>query len=326
MKTSCRAAGSVRRLACLLVVTTLGALVASSQVRGQGLWQEALAVFPSQTFRIEQSRLDTLRKLPSYNSLRQRYVSPRLLKLEESLTKLGVRESDLDVIILGWQPGAKEMDLFGYVSGKFDPKKVADSAATEGIQGMPVGDETAYCFEGGLEATCVALVDQGHGVFGTFNSLTLMLDSRAGRTAGQGAPDSLRQMVREAKVSSPIWGVAVGAAVPDWFRGSMPGQDKMNLDWSTAFQSVEALGYSVDPTDRVHLDVLMSCNSPEAAANLQRILDGVRVFQQSFWQQTHPNQPNPLSGLTVTASGKRIQLQATTDYTAVEGMATANQP
>ena len=40
--------------------------------------------------------------------------------------------------------------------------------------------------------------------------------------------------------------MAVGAGVSDWFKGSMPGQENLELDWSQAFSKVEALSYNVD--------------------------------------------------------------------------------
>ena len=92
----------------------LCALVVAPALHGQEIVREALASFPTQTVRVEYSGLATLHTLPNYVNLRQRFTGPRLAGLETSLAQLGIREGDIDELLLGWQMGAKEMDLYGW--------------------------------------------------------------------------------------------------------------------------------------------------------------------------------------------------------------------
>ena len=62
---------------------------------------------------MEYSGLATLRTLPNYVNLRQRFTGPRLAGLETSLAQLGIQEGDIDELLLGWKTGAKEMELYG---------------------------------------------------------------------------------------------------------------------------------------------------------------------------------------------------------------------
>ena len=42
-----------------------------------------------------------------------------LQQLESTLDQIGVHEDDIDDLLIGWRPGDKEMDLYGYASRTF---------------------------------------------------------------------------------------------------------------------------------------------------------------------------------------------------------------
>src|SRR4051794_25273178 len=62
----------------------------SLPLHGQDILSQALTTFPAHTFRVEYSNSAKLRSLSNYTSLRQRYLAPRLQKLEQSLAQLGI--------------------------------------------------------------------------------------------------------------------------------------------------------------------------------------------------------------------------------------------
>jgi hypothetical protein len=138
---------------------------------------------------------------------------------------------------------------------------------------------------------------------------------------GLSSKQSFNETVEQGRKDAPIWGVAIGQAVPDWFKGSMPAQKNLQLDWATAFKSVESLTYSVQPADKVRLNVQMNCVSDQSAGDLRRVLDGLRLFQKMAWQNQYPNVPNPFDTLVIDASGRAVLLTLTTPYSALEANA-----
>ena len=304
-------------LICGLVIA---ALARTPTLCGQELAQEALASFPRDTIRLEYSKTAQLRTLPNYATLRQRYIGPRLQKLEDSLAKLGVHEEDVKDLLLGWESGKGEMELYGLASGRFDAKGISNRAAASGLAPTPVGGHEAYCLEAGMAGTCVILLSQSLGVFGSFAVLNAIVDARAAQTLALGSDDRVAKLATEAARSdSPIWGVAIGSAVGDWFKGWMPSQESLQLDWSRAFGMVEALSYNVRVKDKVDLNVRLDCSTPETAANLRQVLEGVRLLQQIAWQNQNPNQPNPFEALDVGAKDRRVDLSLVTPFDAIGG-------
>ena len=103
----------------LAAVLLPAALLGPTALRAQDLVKDALQSFPTQSVRLEYSNSAKLRKLPDYTVLRQRYLGPQLQKLEKSLSQLGIQESDVDELVLGWQAGSSGLDLNGLALGRF---------------------------------------------------------------------------------------------------------------------------------------------------------------------------------------------------------------
>jgi hypothetical protein len=308
------------RIAGTLVLAFVGSGVLLAQE--PELVKEALQDFPPETVRVEYSNPAKLRKLPNYASLRQRYLGEQLRNLEESLAKLGVQENEVDELMTGWgKGGGKVADFYGLAEGRFDAQAIANRAATAKVKPVPMGgaaSTSAYCLagDGSTEPSCVVVLSNSLGAFGTLKSLGLILHARNGGSDTLAMDEHLKALAAEDTSEAPIWGVAVGPAVVDWFKHSMPGQDSLELDWSQAFADVQALAYTIDAADQVHLDLKLDCTTPQAAMNLRQLLDGLRSFQQLAWPTQHPNEPNPFRAVEVDSSGQRVNLKMTTPYPA----------
>lgn len=304
----------------------LVAFIYPTAIRAQDLVKEAQASFPRETIRLEYSALARLRALPNYGTLRQRFVGARLQVLEASLAQLGIREGDLDELVLGWQMSGAEWELYGLAAGRFDSKALADRAAARGVLPGGLAGHSAYCLTPEAAADCVLILKDSLGAFGSLRLLGVMLEARNGQAASLAADDRFTRLVSEAPTQAPIWGVAVGPAVADWFRAWMPGQGNLQMDWSRAFQKVEALAYSVEATEKVRLDVRLDCASPEAAMSTRQLLEGLKTFQQLAWQNQNPTRPNPFEALEVEADARRVLLKLTAAYEAIEGAGTPGAP
>jgi hypothetical protein len=304
-----------------VVLTGLLALVLAvfpGTMAAQNVVNEALSAFAPQTLRIEYSSPAKLRKFPNYQNLHQRYVGSRLQALEASLGDLGVREEDIDELVLGWQEGKSEMDLYGLASGRFDAKGIADRAAGRGMSPTPLAGQQAYCLQGGQEGICVAVLADSLGAFGSLSSLTSLLQTRAGQIPSLSSDERFSRLVGTVNKDAPIWGIAVGIAVGDWFRGWMPAQGNLKLDWARVFEKVNSLVYTVEARDKVNLTLKLDCASQEDAASLRQVLEGLKLAQQLAWQSQNPTRPNPIGSIEVSQSSRQISLLVITDYSELE--------
>lgn len=301
-------------LACAVMAWPSGAL-------GQDIVKEALAGFPPDTIHLEYSNAASLRSLPNYASLHKRYMSPELQKLEDSLVQLGISEKDIESLILGWRDNAGNLDLEGFASGTFDPQAIAARASAKGLITTPLDNQQAYCLGAGGPVDCIVVLSKTLGAFGSTDSLQALLDARSGNGQSLSSNASFAKLVEDGRSSAPIWGVATGPAVANFFKAWMPNQGDLKLDWAQTFQAVQSLTYSVDASDKVDLKVKMDCTTPDAASNLRQLIEGVKVLQQMAWQNQNANKPNPLAGLDVSVNDAQLLLNLSTDYGTLQNLA-----
>ena len=298
----------------LMGAMAMGLAALPLSAAGEDLVKESLATFSPATIRVEYARPATLRTLPNYAALSQRYVAPRLRALQDSFAKLGVGESEIDEILLGWRPGTSMMDLDGLVAGRFTARSMASRATANGISASAIGGQPAYCLDATSGTTCLVVLRDGLGVFGTQDALGAMLDTRSGNAPSLATNERLTKLLGEASTQAPIWGVAVGEAVPDWFRAWMPGQGDLQLDWSKAFQSVEALVYGVEIAEAIKLEAKMDCTDDQSAESTRQVFEGLRMFQQMAWQNLNPGKSNPFQAVEIARDSRRVSLKMTTSF------------
>jgi hypothetical protein len=245
-------------------------------------------------------------------------VGPRLRKLVEALGQLGVREEDISGLVLGWEPGSAEMALYGFATGRFSAQAITQSAEQRNMAATPVAGKPAYCLEAGLAGTCVVVLQDSLGAFGSLTALTSMLEAREGQVPSLSSDNRFPSLVAGANKDAPIWGVAVGSAVADWFRGWMPNQGNIKLDWGKVFGDVNSLTYSVAAGDDVTLGLKMDCKSSESAASLRQVLEGLKLVQQMAWDSQNPGKPNPYRAMNVGQDSNQVSLKLTTGYAELE--------
>jgi len=284
----------------------------------QDLMNTALSSFPAGTVRVEYSSPAKLRALPDYATLSKKYVGPNLLALENDLAQLGIQQNDVDDLVIGWQAHGSAMVLSGVAQGRFDPKAVSDRAAAQGLAATPVGSASVYCLGQHAGGNCVVMISETLGAFGSIDSLAAIIKARAGEAPNAASDASFAKHVQDARTDAAIWGVAVGPAITDWFRGWMPNQGNVQLDWEATFKNVQVLRYSVQTSDKVVLDVKMDCTNSQSAQNLTQVMQGLKLLQQMAWQNQNPSAPNPFQALVVEREREQVRLSLSTPYSALE--------
>jgi len=281
---------------------------------GQDFVTTAMSGLPTQTMRVECSSPAKLRKLSNYQSLRGKFLGPRLQQLESALDQIGVREDDIDDLMIGWKPGDKEMDLYGYAAGRFNKAQVASRASAQNLTPTPISGQEAYCLSAGVAGTCVVILDNSLGAFGPLSSLTTLLEAHAGQAPNLNSDARFTSLIGDINKDAPIWGIALGGAVADWFGGWLSTQNNLKLDWGQVFLKVDSLTYTIDAKDKVNLDLKLNCASPTDATTLRQVLDGLKMAQQLAWEAQNPGHPNPYTSMNVDSHDKQIGLQITMAY------------
>jgi hypothetical protein len=301
-----------RTLLSLLVVMVVVGI--PQKGAGQDFVTTAMSGLPAQTMRVEYSSASKLRKLSNYQSLRGKFLGPRLQQLESALDQIGIREDDINDLMIGWKPGDKEMDLFGYASGHFDKAQVASHAAAQNLTPTPISGQQAYCLSAGVAGTCVVILENSLGAFGPLSSLTTLLETHAGQVPNLNSDPRFAPLIGDVNKAAPIWGIALGGAVADWFGGWLSSQNALKLDWGQVFQKVDSLIYTIDAADQVNLDLKLNCQTPADANSLRTVLDGLKMAQQLAWSAQNAGHANPYSAMNVDIHDKQIGLKISMAY------------
>jgi len=304
----------MRRTLLSLLVMMMVALIPQSGA-GQDFVTTAMSGLPAQTLRVEYSSPSKLRTLSNYQTLRGKFLGPRLQQLESTLAQIGVQEGDIDELMIGWRPGDKEMDLYGFASGHFDKAQVASRAAAQNLTPTPISGQQAYCLSAGVAGTCVVILENSLGAFGPLSTLTTLLEAHEGQSPSLSSDARFTALLGDVNKEAPIWGIALGGAVADWFGGWMSSQQNtLKLDWTQVFQKVDSLTYSIGITDNANLDVKLNCSTAADATTLRQVLDGLKMAQQLAWTAQNPGHPNPYAAMNVDVHDKQIGLQITMAY------------
>lgn len=317
----------LRGLRAGVVLAFACALATPAPLSAQSLADDAVSWFPSQTTALEFSDLSLLRALPDYTSLRARFLGRNLRTLEASLSSLGIHESDIDAIVLGWQSLPKRHARYeGLAEGRFDAASLDRQAATSGIASQAADGHKVYCLPSDPNLTCVSVLNSTLGVFGPLPVLEGMLKARDGDGLGLASNSQFAELVRSAQSSDPIWGAALGVAVSQWFQTWMPAQKNFQMDWASAFKGVTSLTYHASAADKAQLSVVLNCASVQSASSVRQLLEGLKLVQQLAWHASNPSQPDPFQGLEVQAANQKVFFNLTADYAALERTGPLGQP
>ena len=280
------------------------------------LVREALGRFPHQTVHFEVCELARMRALPSYAALRQKFMSGDTGQLADSLARLGLRDEDVDRLVLGAGPGADGLQLYGVAQGRFDPARIAAGAQAAAIDPITINGHTAYCFGGANTSSCIAVLSSARGVFGSRDMVDFMLYAAA-ETDSLAKDAGVSARATRAPADATIWGIATGQAVTEWARVVMPvpaeGQDAL----APVLSNVVSIWYEVRAAQKVALSAELTCASAESAARLRQTLDAVRLAQQFAWKALHADAANPYEQLSFRSQGADVFLAATLDYAAL---------
>jgi hypothetical protein len=144
--------------------------------------------------------------------------------------------------------------------------------------------------------------------------LSTLLEAHQGQAPNLNSDPRISGLIGEVNKDAPIWGIALGGAVADWFGGWLSNQNSLKLDWGQVFQKVDSLTYTIDVAEKVNLDVKLNCATVADAASLRMALDALKSVQQLSWAAQNPGHPNPYATMNVDVHDKQIGLQISMAY------------
>jgi hypothetical protein len=147
-----------------IMKTFLLAMLALAAVRALNaqIMSEAMLAFPAQTDSLEYDNLASLRTLPNYEALRQRFSGKPLEQVKTALGLLDIQESQVHEIVIGSSPSA----FYGLLSGTFSGTAAAKAAAKKGVMPVLTDGASFYC---SADAACITFLEDSLAAFGTLS-------------------------------------------------------------------------------------------------------------------------------------------------------------
>jgi hypothetical protein len=259
---------------------------------------EALRVLPAQTESLEYDDLSTLRALPNYNALKQRFSGKLLQRLKTALTQLDVQESEVAEIIMANSPD----NFYGLISGTFNGATVTKNAVRKGCSFVDVDDNKILVPSSEMS---VAFLTNSLAVFGPPAQVKSMLAVRKGSTPGMNTNASLVSLLNQTDRNAPVRGISSGSQIASSLAEAMQGESSLNIDWSRVAANISAFNYSVKLDAKAHVATRLQCQSAATAAILRQMLSALSALQSVAGSAAIEN-------LEVSSSGVFIDLKMDT--------------
>ncbi len=298
------------------VITTMAVAPRGGAGAADDLVRDALGRFPRLTSHFEVCELARMRTLAAYATLRERFMGGDVRQLAASLETLGVRDENVDRLVLGAGPGPQGLQLYGEAQGRFDLPKIVLNATAAGVEPLRINGVPVYCFGGSSNSQCIAILDEARGVFGPRDMVDFMLYATP-ETDSLAKDPVVAARAAGAPADATIWGIATGPAVAEWVHVVMPMPAEGQSSLAPALSNVVSISYEVRAGQKATLTADLTCTSAESAAGLRQSLDTVRILQQAAWKMLQPGVANPYAELAFRAQGVHLFTSATMDYAAL---------
>lgn len=224
-----------------------------------------MLAFPAQTESIEYDNLYELRRLPNYNTLKQRFAGKQLDDAKAALAKLGVNELQVHEIVMGTGPGG----FYGLVAGTFSGAQAVKSAQRSGIGPHIADNEKIFCPQG---TSCVVFLEDSLAAFGALEQLKSILETRLGVTPRLSSNATVSSLMNGTQTRFPVRGVVYGSQLSSVIGEALQDESGLHIDWSQFTSNISAFSYSVSMDSKAHVVAKLLCKSPTTAGVLRQML------------------------------------------------------
>jgi hypothetical protein len=283
-----------------------------STLLAQDFVLQALGNLPAQTSGVEYFCPAKLRSLPGYTRFRKRYVDPRLQLLEKSFSNLGVGEQDVDEMLIAWpSPDSGNKELEGIIRGRFDIRRVARSAQDAKIATTKIGSVKAFCSSD--ESSCFAVLNEMMAAFGPADFLLAMASTPKRHKASLFADSRFKKLFEEIQAKPPLWGIALDESVPDMFPMWLAARGRRRMDWSAILKPAKAMIFYAELNEDIQFHLNLDYPNSKEANRIHKTLETLRRQQRAMWMNVEPGRPDPLDGIQMGVTGRRVSLTTKAD-------------
>jgi len=253
---------------------------------------EALRDFPVQTESVEYDNLTTLRALPNYNALKQRFSGKPLERLKTALTQIDVQESEVAEIAMATSPTG----FYGLISGAFNGVAVTQNALKKGCSFIDVKQDKILVATSEMS---ILFLNDSIAAFGTPAQIESMLKARDGVEPRLNTKTSLAHLLNQTDPNAPVRGISSGSRIAASLSDAIQGETSLNLDWSRLASNISAFNYSVKLDTKAHVVARLQCQSSATAAVLRQTLSALGALQSLAAAPPFENLEVSLSGVFV---------------------------
>ncbi len=275
----------------LLLIATL--VVCSCLPLRGAVVGEALLSFPAQTEYFEYDNLTSLQLLPNYSALRQQLAGKPLNELQIVLSQLGIRDEEVQEIVVG----SKSNAFYGVLAGTFNGESAAKRARARGFA-LRLLEDDAFCM--GRE-TCVVFLEDSLAAFGSLSQLKEIIETRQGAITRLKADRSFLELLESTDQHSPVRGVVRGNELKASMAQLLSDWTGWNKDWSSLSSNVTGMSYSVKIGSEAHVSATLACRSETAAMLLVQLLRALKTVGSAS--------DMPFQNMQVSASANIIHIQ-----------------
>ncbi len=304
-----RQAGVYRTLAAVALTAAL-ALVAP-MAHAEQLSSDAKAAIPHDVQQIIMVDYREMQNSPVAMSLRDHVMPPELKKLQDALTKSGLKvDEDTDALAFASftmsNPDGKGGDIdqtIGIAQGQFQTREILANFAKTKVKPLIVRNNSIYPM--GTSGLSVVFLNQTTMVFGSKVAVAAAVDARDGI-----APNFLTdyEMVNNmaAVDSHAIWSLLNAKGTQTMMKSMLAGAAQFG-DYDSVKDQMKSSRYTMDFANGVKFDMAIITSDTLTAATVATLLKGMQMLKK---QNGTPLEQSALNQTTIDSSAGKL----TVDY------------
>ncbi len=297
----------------LVLILVMATLFLSAAGRAQGLAQQALSVFPSDTLQLAYTDLSTLRDLPNYAAIRQALFTRQMRAFSDFLQAMGNDpDEDVSEVVMGWRGAAGDAPgFFGIATGQFHPNQAASYVKRSRLPQLTYQGYNLDTFGSGQDPADLyfAFLSADMAVFGHLKDVKAMLDAWSGSAPALDSNKNMTNWEAEMENSGPQWGITTGKSaaslIAPWLLGAASSQQKALTDF---LAPVRAVLYHVDWQSDFTLGLSIVCDQPAQASAFAQLLSLWRDSQKAGASSSAQAVNSFISGMQISSDGNRVEV------------------
>jgi hypothetical protein len=307
------------QIKCGIVVAAIASMLAAAAfvpapVAAGTLGSDIIGMFPKDMSEFAYADLKKARQLSWFSDVQQQMLPANFRQFEQFLRSAGI-DPATQVNEMAW--GAESAsaqhpyEIAGIALGSFAPGVTEAQFAQQKIPMIEVHGYKLWAFGSGAGANDIFFffLDNNTAAFGQRGILQRLIEVHFGQADSLLNNDLLYPLIQDANGNGTIWAVLDRANTQLALHQLLP-QASQFPQAAAILDRVHAMVIHVNTDDGVDAKFQAVCASPDDANQLAAMLQGGLVLRRYQIQQSDPDLAQALSGVTVSPSGDRLNVEA----------------